>query len=57
MPNMNIVLNILGPGIWINNFLNSGYISVSAIDLLGPGQLFMNFYDTRIFVALRSTQP
>ena len=28
----------LGPAIWINGFANFGYISVSTIDLLGPGQ-------------------
>ena len=33
-----IVLNVLGPAIWLNCFANFEYISVSTIDLLGPGQ-------------------
>ena len=33
-----IVLNVLCPAIWINRFALLGYISVSTIDLLGPGQ-------------------
>ena len=33
-----IVLNVLCPAIWINRFAFFGYISVSTIDLLGPGQ-------------------
>ena len=33
-----IVLNVLCPAIWINCFAFFGYISVSTIDLLGPGQ-------------------
>ena len=28
----------LGPAIWIDGFANFEYISVSTIDLLGPGQ-------------------
>ena len=35
---MHIVLNVSGPAIWIDGFQNFEYISVSTIDLLGPGQ-------------------
>ena len=37
-----IVLNVLCPAIWINRFAFLGYISVSTIDLLGPGQHWEN---------------
>ena len=30
----------LGPAIWIDSFANFEYISVSTIDLLGPGQQY-----------------
>ena len=34
----------LGPAIWINRFANFEYISVSTIDLLGPGQHISNIH-------------
>ena len=34
----NLCQMFLGPAIWINCFANFQYISVSTIDLLGPGQ-------------------
>ena len=41
--NMNVMLKLcwmfLGPAIWINCFANFEYISVSTIDLLGPGNV------------------
>ena len=38
------VLNVLGLAIWINSLANFGFISLSTIDLLGPGQHFSSHY-------------